>query len=151
MLMIFQAQKNWEVATPVELFGSDSRHFRMIHRAMNVGIFLVDLEIIHEDYGEINNRIEQFFLGDAFDTLNFISNSEFESVKIAYLCPRSKNKGNLSVSDVTKISSALDDCDQNAYIIQCKDNQTHIISCLADSVDGLKNIQTEYLDKSLTQ
>lgn len=50
--MIFQVQKNWEVTTPVELFGSDSRQFDIIHRALNVGIFLVDLEIIHEEYGE---------------------------------------------------------------------------------------------------
>ena len=149
--MIFQALNNWEVPVPIELFGSNSRHYNLIHRSMNIGIFLVDLEIIHEEYGEKYNRTEQFFLGDALDTLNFISNSEFESVKIAYLCPRSQNKGSLSVSDVTKISSALDSHNQDAYIIQCKDNQTHVISCLTDTIKELTNIQTVYFDNNPSQ
>ncbi len=149
--MLFQALKSWEVPTPVELFGSDSRHFNLIHRSMNVGIFLVDLELIHEEHGEKYNRVDQYFLGHPINTLEFISNSKFESVKIAYLCPRNKNKGNLSVSDVTQISSALDRCDLDAYIIQCKDNKTHIVSSIACSVEELTNIQTVYLDKSLTQ
>lgn len=149
--MIFQALNDWEVPLPIELFGSDSRHYNLIHCAMNIGIFLVDLEITHEEHGDKYKRVEQYFLGHPLDTLNFISNSEFESVKIAYLCPRSQNKGSLSVSDVTKISSALDSHNQAAYIIQCKDNQTHVISYLADSIEELTNIQTVYFDNNRSQ
>ncbi|MFQ3215332.1 MAG: hypothetical protein ACI9C9_002878 [Marivirga sp.] len=145
--MIFEVQKQWEVEDKFGILDPNTRQFPLFKLGLNIGIFLVDIEITHKDEdGEEYTMQERFFLGTVFDTLEFLSSNDVNSAKISYLSRRCDNEGSYATSDVIKIFSARDSADQLSHIVECKDNRSHVFSPLTSSVEELTNKEIVYFD-----